>query len=125
MEPLIILLKDKLKDKVKDVRTSSRLIDSPVCLVADESAMDPQLEKILKQHNQLQEGMSLKILEINPDHKLIKKLAKMSKDKASVGDIENIGILLFEQSMILDGERPSDPVNFSKKLIDTITSSIS
>jgi molecular chaperone HtpG len=125
LEPLIILLKDKLKDKVKDVRTSSRLIDSPVCLVADESAMDPQLEKILKQHNQLQEGMSLKILEINPDHKLIKKLAKMSKDKASVGDIENIGILLFEQSMILDGERPSDPVNFSKKLIDTITSSIS
>jgi len=41
----------------------------------------------------------------------------MSKDKASVGDIENIGILLYEQSMILDGEKPSDPVNFSKKLI--------
>jgi molecular chaperone HtpG len=125
LEPLIILLKDKLKDKVKDVRTSSRLTESPVCLVVDESAMDPQLEKILQQHNQLQQGASLKILEINPDHKLIKKLAKMSKDKASIGDIENIGILLYEQSMILDGEKPSDPVSFSKKLIDTISASIS
>ena len=125
LEPLIILLKDKLKDKVKDVRTSSRLTESPVCLVVDESAMDPQLEKILQQHNQLQQGAALKILEINPDHKLIKKLAKISKDKASVGDIENIGILLYEQSMILDGEKPSDPVSFSKKLIDTISASIS
>ena len=125
LEPLIVLLKDKLKEKVKDVRTSSRLTESPVCLVVDESAMDPQLEKILQQHNQLQQAASLKILEINPDHKLIKKLAKMSKDKASVGDIENIGILLYEQSMILDGEKPSDPVNFSKKLIDTISASLS
>ena len=125
LEPLIVLLKDKLKEKVKDVRTSSRLTESPVCLVVDESAMDPQLEKILQQHNQLQQAASLKILEINPDHKLIKKLAKMSKDKESVGDIENIGILLYEQSMILDGEKPSDPVNFSKKLIDTISASLS
>ena len=125
LEPLIVLLKDKLKEKVKDVRTSSRLTESPVCLVVDESAMDPQLEKILQQHNQLQQAASLKILEINPDHKLIKKLAKMSKDKASVGDIENIGILLYEQSMILDGEKPSDPINFSKKLIDTISASLS
>ena len=124
IEPLIVLLKEKLKDKVKDVRTSSRLTESPVCLVADESSMDPQLEKILQQHNQLQQGISLKILELNPDHKLIKKLAKMSKDKSSIGDIENIAILLYEQSMILDGEKPSDPVNFSKKLIDTISASI-
>jgi molecular chaperone HtpG len=121
---LIVLLKEKLKDKVKDVRTSSRLTESPVCLVADESSMDPQLEKILQQHNQLQQGISLKILELNPDHKLIKKLGKMSKDKSSIGDIENIAILLYEQSMILDGEKPSDPVNFSKKLIDTISASI-
>ena len=41
--------------------------------MADESSMDPQLEKILQQHNQLQQGVSLKILELNPDHKLIKK----------------------------------------------------
>ena len=86
--------------------------------------MDPQLEKILQQHNQLNQGLSLKVMEINPRHKLIKKLAKMSKDKASISEVENISILLYEQSKILDGEKPSDPVEFSKKLIDTITASI-
>ncbi len=124
VEPLINLLKEKLKEKVKDVRVSSRLTDSPVCLVSDEGAMDPQLEKILQQHNQLNQGLSLKVMEINPQHKLIKKLAKMSKDKASINEVENISILLYEQSKILDGEKPSDPVEFSKKLIETITSSI-
>ena len=124
VEPLINLLKEKLKEKVKDVRVSSRLTDSPVCLVSDEGAMDPQLEKILQQHNQLNQGLSLKVMEINPHHKLIKKLAKMSKDKASISEVENISILLYEQSKILDGEKPSDPVEFSKKLIDTITASI-
>ncbi len=124
VEPLINLLKEKLKEKVKDVRVSSRLTDSPVCLVSDEGAMDPQLEKILQQHNQLNQGLSLKVMEINPQHKLIKKLAKMSKDKASIGEVENISILLYEQSKILDGEKPSDPVEFSKKLIETITTSI-
>ena len=124
VEPLINLLKEKLKEKVKDVRVSSRLTDSPVCLVSDEGAMDPQLEKILQQHNQLNQGLSLKVMEINPQHKLIKKLAKMSKDKASISEVANISILLYEQSKILDGEKPSDPVEFSKKLIETITTSI-
>ena len=124
VEPLINLLKEKLKEKVKDVRVSSRLTDSPVCLVSDEGAMDPQLEKILQQHNQLNQGLSLKVMEINPQHKLIKKLAKMSKDKASISEVENISILLYEQSKILDGEKPSDPVEFSKKLTETITTSI-
>ena len=73
-DPLINLLKEKLKDKVKDVRTSSRLTDSPACLVSDESAMDPQLEKILQQLNQLQQAASLKILEINPNHNIWKNI---------------------------------------------------
>jgi molecular chaperone HtpG len=123
-DPLIILLKEKLKDKVKDVRTSSRLTDSPACLVSDESAMDPQLEKILQQHNQLHQGVSLKIMEINPNHKLIKKLTKMSKNKDSLGKVEDIAILLYEQSRIVEGDKPSDPIAFSKKLIETLTSSI-
>ena len=123
-EPLINLLKEKLKDKVKDVRISSRLTDSAVCLVGDEGAMDPQLEKILQQHNQLNQGLSLKVMEINPNHKLIKKLSNMSKDKNKIGEVENISILLYEQSKILDGEKPSDPIEFSKKLINTIYSAI-
>ena len=123
-DPLIVLLKEKLKDKVKDVRTSSRLTDSPACLVSDESAMDPQLEKILQQHNQLNQGVSLKIMEINPNHKLIKKLTKMSKNKNSLSKVEDVAILLYEQSRIVEGDKPSDPIAFAKKLIDMITNSV-
>ena len=123
-DPLINLLKEKLKDKVKDVRTSSRLTDRPACLVSDESAMDPQLEKILQQHNQLQQGVSLKIMEINPNHKLIKALTKMSKNKDLIGKVEDAAFLLYEQSRIVEGDKPSDPIAFSKKLIETISASI-
>ena len=124
VESLLVFLKEKLKEKVKDVRVSKRLTDSPVCLVGDEGAMDPQLEKILQQHNQLNQGVSLKVMEINPSHSLIKKLDKMSKNKDKIGDLENIAILLYEQSKILDGDKPTNPVEFSKKLIETISSSI-
>ena len=124
VDPLVVVLKEQLKDKVKDVRISSRLTDSAVCLIGDENAMDPQLEKILQQHNQLNQEMSMKILEINPDHKLIKKLSKMATKKDQITDIKRIALMLYEQSKILDGEKPSDPVNFSKNIIDTIYSSI-
>ncbi len=124
VDPLVVVLKEQLKDKVKDVRISSRLTDSAVCLIGDENAMDPQLEKILQQHNQLNQEMSMKILEINPDHKLIKKLSKMAIKKDQITDIKRIALMLYEQSKILDGEKPSDPVNFSKNIIDTIFSSI-
>ena len=124
VDPLVAVLKEQLKDKVKDVRISSRLTDSAVCLIGDENAMDPQLEKILQQHNQLNQEMSMKILEINPDHKLIKKLSKMAKQKDGISDIKRIALMLFEQSKILDGEKPADPVNFSKNVVDTIYSSL-
>ena len=65
---MVVLLKEQLKDKVKDVRISSRLTDSAVCLVGDDNAMDPQLEKILQQHNQLNQELSLKILELSLIH---------------------------------------------------------
>ena len=124
VDPLVAVLKEQLNDKVKDVRISSRLTDSAVCLIGDENAMDPQLEKILQQHNQLNQEMSMKILEINPDHKLIKKLSKMVKQKDGISDIKRIALMLFEQSKILDGEKPADPVNFSKNVVDTIYSSL-
>ena len=124
IDPLVILLKEQLKDKVKDVRISSRLTDSAVCLVGDDNAMDPHLEKILQQHNQLNQELSLKILEINSDHKLIKKMAKMCTKKEEIGEISKIATMLYEQSKILDGEKPSDPAGFSKDLIDIIYSSV-
>src|SRR6202035_3687534 len=76
---LIAIFKLALGDAVKDVRSSARLTDSAVCLVADEGDMDMHLERLLKQHRQL-DSASKRILEINPSHRLIERLA------ASVGE---------------------------------------
>jgi molecular chaperone HtpG len=63
-------------------------------------------------------------MEINPNHKLIKKLTKMSKSKDSLGKVEDVALLLYEQSRIVEGDKPSDPIAFSKKLIETLTASV-
>ena len=63
-------------------------------------------------------------MEINPNHKLIKKLTKMSKNKNSLSKVEDVAILLYEQSRIVEGDKPSDPIAFAKKLIDMITNSV-
>lgn len=110
VDTLVASLKLTLKDKVKDVRVSSRLTDSPVCLVADETDMDMHLEKILRQHKQV-ENKSKRILEINPEHVLI---SSMTKDASKYSD--DVGFMLYDQAIILEGEVPDDPSDFSKRL---------
>ena len=70
VDALTAAFKLALGDRIKDVRTSSRLTDSPVCLVADEGDMDMHLEKLLKAHNQL-DAASPRVLEVNPKHCLL------------------------------------------------------
>ena len=74
----IALFKLSLGDAVKDVRSSERLTDSAVCLVADEGDMDMHLERLLKQHRQL-DAAAKRILEINPSHPLIARLADLGR----------------------------------------------
>ena len=115
MGHLIALLKLTLDKKVADVRTSERLTESAVCLVADETGLDMNLERLLKQHNQLDE-VTTRILEINPDHSLIQSLAKSSKKKGAQGKLEDAALLLLDQAQILEGEPISDPVAFSRRM---------
>ena len=115
MGHLIALLKLTLDKKVADVRTSERLTESAVCLVADETGLDMNLERLLKQHNQLDE-VTTRILEINPDHSLIQSLAKSSKKKGAQGKLEDAALLLLDQAQILEGEPVSDPVAFSRRM---------
>ena len=112
LDKLIAALKAKLGDKVADVRTSARLTESAVCLVADEHGMDMRLERFLKQHQQLGE-LSKRILEINPKHELIKGMA--AKDPAS-DDLGELAELLFDQALIVEGEPLPDPGAFSRRM---------
>lgn len=116
MDPLLAAFKVALGDSVKDVRTSSRLTDSPVCLVADEGAMDMHLEKLLKAHNQLDQS-SPRILEVNPDHALITQLAAVAKEKNGVDPIlDDAAFLLLDQARIVEGEPVSDAQAFTRRM---------
>ena len=108
VKPLIAKLKEALKDKATDVRVTTRLVDSPACLVSEENGMSLQLAKMLKQAGQ--EAPDVKpILEINADHALVKKL----DGSVHFNDLAHI---LFDQALIADGGLPSDPAAYVKRV---------
>ncbi|WP_119679615.1 molecular chaperone HtpG [Indioceanicola profundi] len=112
---LVALLKTTLGDQVKDVRTTERLTDSAVCLVADEGDMDIHLERLLKQHRQL-EQTSKRILEINPKHPMVTALAARVSAQGAGSELEDAAWLLLDQARILEGEPLPDPVAFARRL---------
>jgi len=118
VDALIAVFKVALDDTVKDVRVSSRLTDSPVCLVADEGAMDIHLERMLQQNKQLGGGgLSPRILEINAKNPLIKSLNDQAKG-AQENDpvLRDAAFLLLDQARIIEGETLPDPQAFAKRL---------
>jgi len=117
IDSLVALFRLTLKDVVKDVRPSERLTDSAVCLVADEGDMDIHLERLLKQHKQIEAGFK-RVLEINPRHPLVAALAKRLSDNGSGGDIAEAAWLLLDQARIVGGEPLPDPAAFSRRLAE-------
>ena len=112
---LIAIFKLALGEAVKDVRISDRLTDSAVCLVADEGDMDMHLERLLKQHRQL-DAEAKRILEINPKCALVERLAaKVGQDGAS-DQLGEFAWLLLDQARILEGEPLPDPSAFARRL---------
>ena len=112
---LIAIFKLALGDSVKDVRGSERLTDSAVCLVADEGDMDMHLERLLKQHRQL-DTASRRILEINPRHPLIDRLAASVGEPGASDQLSEFAWLLLDQARIVEGEQLPDPPAFARRL---------
>lgn len=115
VDALTAAFKLALGDRIKDVRMSSRLTDSPVCLVADEGDMDMHLEKLLKAHNQL-DAASPRVLEVNPKHALIRHLAGVAEKDASDSALNDAAFLLLDQARIVEGEPVDDPQDFIKRM---------
>ncbi len=104
-----------LKDQVKDVRVSARLTDSPVCLVADEGDLDMHMERLLRQHRRV-DTAAPRILEINPGHPLMRRLAQRVGADGAADEIAEVAWLLLDQARIVEGETPPDPAAFSRRL---------
>ena len=118
---LVAYLKTFYGDKVKDVRVSSRLTESPVCFIAGENEMDIHLENMLKKHKHL-ETVTSKILEINPDHEIIKFLSNLDTTKDyNKKIISDTSLILLDQAKIAEGI----PLEDSKSFCNNINSMLS
>jgi len=121
IEPLIKKVKAVLKGKVKGVKASTRLSDSPSCIVADSNDPTAQMQEMLKAMGQVTIGEEIKpILEINPNHPIIKKMAGMKKGKA----FEEVAELLFDQAKLLEGVKLDNPADFVKRLNSVLKKSL-
>ena len=108
---LIEKIKISLGGKVKDVKVTHRLTDSPACLVVGENDISGNLERILKAAGQNTPD-NKPILEINPEHKLIEKLETFE----GTDDFDEYTSVIFDQAMLSEGAQLDDPVNFVKKI---------
>jgi len=110
---LLAFIKEKLDDRVQEVRLSGRLTDSACCLVADEYGMNANMERILKAMNQ-DVPESKRILELNPDHAITKIMQKLfDKDKEN-RKLDDYCELLFDQALLTEGSPIKDPLRFTK-----------
>ncbi|MGB4117160.1 MAG: molecular chaperone HtpG [Polaromonas sp.] len=107
-KPTLDKLKEALKDKASDVRATSRLVDSPACLVVQDGDMSTQLARMLKQAGQAVPEVK-PILEVNAEHPLVKKLV----DSAHFDDLANI---IFDQALLAEGGLPADPAAYVKRV---------
>ncbi|HRZ25661.1 MAG TPA: molecular chaperone HtpG [Spirochaetota bacterium] len=111
-KPVVDRIKESLGDHVKDVKASVRLSDSPSCIVADEKDPTVQMQHILKAMGQSNLPDFKPILEINPDHEIVKKLAATSDQSV----VKDISFLLLEQAMIVEGVELKNPTEFVSRL---------
>lgn len=118
LDRLIVGLKAALGDTVKDVRASQRLTESAVCLVSGEGDPSMNIERLLRQHRQLEEAMP-RILEINPKHPLIHRLAVRAAagdGEAGKAELTDAAFLLLDQARIIEGEPVGDRAAFARRM---------
>ena len=107
-KPTLDKLKEALKDKAKDVRATTRLVDSPACLVVEGGDMSTQLARMLKQAGQPAPDVK-PILEINAQHPLVKKLE-------SSDHFDDLAHILFDQALLAEGGMPDDPAAYVRRV---------
>ena len=120
IEPLLARVRKALGDEVKDVRASSRLADSPSCIVVDEKDPTMQMQQLLKMMGTKDLPEVKPILELNPSHPIVAKLAS-SSDEAVIADTSR---LLLDQALLVEGGEIRDPAGFVKRLNKALEKSL-
>ncbi|MBL4838020.1 MAG: molecular chaperone HtpG [Kordiimonadaceae bacterium] len=115
MTTLITLMKEVLGEKVAEVRASDRLTETASCLVASDTGMDMAMERILKASNQL-DHEAAKVLEINPGHAVIRKLAEKAGETGAIDALADPVWLILDQAKILEGDPLDDATAFARRM---------
>ncbi|QTQ15063.1 molecular chaperone HtpG [Treponema parvum] len=116
-KPVVEKIKKALGDRVKDVRLSKRLSDSPACIVVDENDPSLQMERMMKAMGQKSFAEVKPILEVNADHAILAKIRESEDEQY----IEKISTVLLDQAMLMDGAEIKNPADFVKKLNDLLS----
>tara|TARA_A100001011_G_scaffold392397_1_gene479870 strand:- start:7291 stop:9168 length:1878 start_codon:yes stop_codon:yes gene_type:complete len=120
LKPVLKKIKKVLGDRVKDVKASSRLSDSPSCIVADENDPTAQMQEMMRSMGQMDMPDIKPILEINPDHDIVSKLKEKTRQKS----FDDIALLLYEQALIQEGVKLEDPAGFVERLNNVIVDTL-
>ena len=120
LQPLLEKLKATLGDRVKEVRISARLADSPSCIVSDEEEPSLQMQQMLRAMGQKEMPAPKPTLEINPDHVIVKKLLSRVGD----GIVEDAAWLLLDQALLMEGIPLQEPATFVQRLNRVLNQSI-
>ncbi|MDP7272005.1 MAG: molecular chaperone HtpG [Candidatus Marinimicrobia bacterium] len=120
LKPVLKKIKKLLGEKVKDVKVSNRLNDSPSCIVADENDPTAQMQEMMRSMGQPDMPQIMPILEINPSHEIVLKLKEKTKQKS----FDNVALLLYEQALIQEGVKLEDPAGFVKRLNSVIAETL-
>lgn len=116
-KPVLDKIKEALGERVKDVVASSRLEDAPACVVVDENDPTVQMQQMLKAMGQTELPDFTPILEVNPDHAIVQKIADLS-DADMISDVSNI---LLDQSLLAEGVMIKDPTDFVRRLTEVLS----
>jgi len=114
-EKLVSYFKDTLGTLVKDVKISKKLTSSPACLAVGEGAMDIRMERFLIEQKQIA-GAVAKILEVNPNHKIVQKIVSHMEDNGLQEENKELIHLLFDQACVIEGQPVTDAGAFAKRL---------
>jgi molecular chaperone HtpG len=122
-ETLIDYLKNRLSDKVKDVRLSGRLKSSPACLVGEDADMTPQMEHLLRAAGQDIQPVK-RILELNPEHPVVKKMHDLYDADPKSETVANLAEVIFGQAALAEGTTLDNPADFVKNLSQLLESKL-
>lgn len=120
LKPVLKKIKNILGEKVKDVKLSNRLSESPSCIVADEHDPTAQMQELMRSMGQTDLPEIKPILELNPNHKIIISL----KDKTKQKSFNDIALLLYEQALIQEGVKLDNPAEFTERLNKVIVETL-